>query len=242
MLALKTFQNAVLIFCFLLLSACSLQYHYSKALNSAAQPSAAKIATNLTKIAAAEPNLQWKKINGEDYVLVSSWKADTKYYKNDQTTGLYNTGKYPIWVTVAPDLQRWSAAQKKLPQVEKRLKQLLGLPPDADKKYFVEFWVRPQDLFRPCIDMEVTDSACELYLKNRAEANCENLLWLAEQVRMSFADSVLYKRYPFTQLGYTYDWNPHNKQHMGLSEFVIGPNKKIVVGEVFATADYLKKK
>lgn len=224
------------------LSACSIKYRYTKALNDAAQPSASKISNTLTKISPDALSLKWKTINGEKYVLVSSWKADAKYYKNDPNTGVYNTGKYPIWVTVAPDLQNWLAAQKKVADPEKRLKQLLGLPPNADKKIFVEFWVRPQDLIRPCIDTEVNDSACDLYLKNPADANADNLLWLLEQAHQSFADSTLYNRYPFTQLGYTYDWNPRNKSHIGLSEFVIGKNKNIVVGEVFATADYLVQK
>ncbi len=234
-------RKALLLTGIVFLSACGLERHYIKALTAASQPNASKISTNLVKVTPSTPNLKWRKINGEDYVLVSSWKADTKYYKNDANSGFYNTGKYPVWVTVAPELQQWVATQKKIPNADKRLKQLLGLPPDADKKYFVEFWVRPQDLFRPCIDTEVTDANCDLHLKNTAAADCENLLWLAEQVRMSFEDSVLYKRYPFTQLGYTFDWNPKNKQHVGLSEFVIGKNKNIVVGEVFTTADYLKR-
>lgn len=238
---MKTPNTLTLVLFLLALNACSVKYRYTKALNEAAQPSPAKISNQLTKITADAPNLQWKTINGERYVLVSSWKADTKYYKNDAQSGFYNTGKYPIWVTVAPDLQRWLAANK-TNNPEKRLRQLLGLPPNAEKKYFVEFWVRPQDLIRPCIDAEVTDSACDLYLKNPADANAENLLWLLEQVHQSFADSVLYNRYPFTQLGYTYDWNPRNKSHVGLSEFVIGKNKNIVVGDVFTTAEYLVKK
>lgn len=238
---MKTPKALTLVLFLLVLNACSVKYRYTKALNEAAQPSPAKISNTLTKITADAPNLQWKTINGERYVLVSSWKADTKYYKNDAQSGFYNTGKYPIWVTVAPDLQRWLAANK-TNNPEKRLRQLLGLPPNAEKKYFVEFWVRPQDLIRPCIDAEVTDSACDLYLKNPADANAENLLWLLEQVHQSFADSVLYNRYPFTQLGYTYDWNPRNKSHVGLSEFVIGKNKNIVVGDVFTTAEYLVKK
>lgn len=36
-----------------------------------------------------------------------------------------------------------------------RLKQLLGLPPTATNSYFVKFWVRPNDLFRPCPDKEI---------------------------------------------------------------------------------------
>lgn len=225
----------------LLANACSIKYHYTRALNDAAQPTPFKISQYLTKITTDAPNLKWKTINGEEYVLVSSWKADTKYYKNDAQTGFYNTGKYPIWVTAAPDLQLW-LAMKKVANPEKRLRQLFGLPPNAEKKYFVEFWVRPQDLIRPCIDTEISDSSCDLYLKNPTDANAENLLWLLEQVHQSFADSSLYNRYPFTQLGYTYDWNPRNKSHIGLSEFVIGKNKNIIIGEIFTTEEYLAKK
>lgn len=222
------------------------QRQYSKALANAAQPSLAKRSFNLTKISTENPNLKWKEIGGEQYVLVSSWKADAKYYKNDAQSGFYNTGKYPIWVTAAPELQQRLAEQqrkyKNVKSLDKRLKQLLGLPPNADKKVFVEFWVRPQDLIRPCVDTDVTDNTCELFLPNGASPDCENLVWLADQARASFADSTLYRRYPFTQLGYTYDWKRNNKRHEGLSEFVIGKNKNIVVEGVYETAQYVRKK
>ncbi len=219
---------------------------YQKALADAAQLDADKQSKSLTKLSNENPNLIWRSINGERYLKVSSWKADAKYYKNDPKTGMYNTGKYPIWVTAEPDMQQWLMAQKrqyKKPKaLEKRLHQLLGLPPNADKKVFVVFWVRPQDLIRPCLDMEVTDSSCELFLASGASPDCENLAWLMDQTRASFADSTLYNRYPFTQLGYTYDWNRKNKRHVGLSEFVIGKNKSIVVDTVYQTADYFPKK
>ena len=141
---------------------------YRKALADAAQPTHTERSFSLTKISSENPNLQWKEIGGERYVLVSSWKADAKYYKNDPQTGFYNTGKYPIWVTAAPDLQQRIASEQrkfnKTKPLDKRLKQLFGLPPNADKKVFVEFWVRPQDLVRPCVDSEVTDGTCDLAL------------------------------------------------------------------------------
>ncbi len=215
---------------------------YKKALADAAQPSATERVFSLTKIAADNPNLVWKDIKGERYVLVSSWKADAKYYKNDPTTGFYNTSKYPIWVTAVPDLNERMATEKKKPYkakvLDKRLKQLLGLPPNADKKVFVEFWVRPQDLIRPCVDTEVTDNSCDLFLPSGTNPDCENLIWLADQTRASFADSTLYNRYPFTQLGYTFDWKRKNKTHVGLSEFVIGKNKNVVVERVVETKAY----
>ncbi|MBK9016737.1 MAG: hypothetical protein IPM82_23145 [Saprospiraceae bacterium] len=236
----------VLTICFLLTAPSCTKQRYEKALANAAQPNSTERSFDLTKISTENPNLVWKEIGGERYVLVSSWKADAKYYKNDPKTGFYNTGKYPIWVTAAPDLQKRLAGEhrkfKKTKPLDKRLKQLLGLPPNADKKVFVEFWVRPQDLIRPCVDPEVTDNTCDLFLPKGASPDCENLVWLADQARASFADSTLYQRYPFTQLGYTYDWKRKNKSHVGLSEFVIGKNKDIVVGGIFETAEYVHRK
>ncbi|MBK7588301.1 MAG: hypothetical protein IPI22_08170 [Bacteroidetes bacterium] len=51
----------------------------------------------------------------------------------------------------------------------------------------------------------------------------------------------LYNQYPWTQLGYTYDWHPKNKSHTGVSEFVIGKNKNIYVHKSYTTEEYLKK-
>ena len=49
-----------------------------------------------------------------------------------------------------------------------RFAQLLGLPPEyavpgdpKEAKYMLEMWVSPQDIFRPCPDTEISDTACE---------------------------------------------------------------------------------
>jgi hypothetical protein len=42
------------------------------------------------------------------------------------------------------------------------LKQLPGLPPNLEKKYFVGFWVRSQELFRSCPEAERRYSGYEL--------------------------------------------------------------------------------
>jgi hypothetical protein len=237
---------ALLMLGFVMLSVACTKQTYKQALTDSAQLNASKRSFSLTSISDNNPGLIWKNIDGERYVLVSSWKADAKFYKNDPKTGFYNTGKYPIWVTAAPDLQQRLAGEKrkfKNPKpLEKRLRQMLGLPPNAVKKVFVEFWVRPQDLVRPCVDTEVTDNSCELFIPKGSNPDCNNLRWLIDQTRASFADSTLYQRYPFTQLGYTYDWSRRNKRHIGLSEFVIGENKNIVVEAVYETAEYVRRK
>ena len=123
--------------------------------------------------------------------------------------------------------------------VDLRLKQLLGLPPTSDYKYLIEFWVKPDDLFRPCPDKEITDNKCELCFPDKNDTSY--ISWINNLRGQSYYGCELYEKYPWTQLGYTYDWNAQNITHIGLSEFVIGKNKDIIINKFYSTIDYLKK-
>lgn len=217
----------------------SLTAQYKEALRYAAFPGGNKVDNNLTVIAKINPNLVWKTIKGEEYVLVSSWKEDTIHYKNDSLSGFYNTQRWPIWVTTVPELTEKCKTLNITDQNrDQRLKQLLGMPLSTSKHFFVQFWVRPQDLFRPCPDAEITDKQCELcFPKNVSEAHKK---WINNQRIASYYNCELDQNYPWSQLGYTYDWYQGNPTHVGLSEFVIGANKNVVVEGFYPTRDYCK--
>lgn len=215
---------------------------YRQAIQEAAYPAPAKVYDQLVAINENNDQLVWKTIKGKKYLLVVTWKKekDAARYENDPTTGVYNTTEYPIWITTAPQLlKRMKEEQADNPS--KRLTQLLGLPPTAEGTYthFVEFWVQPQDLFRPCPDAEITDATCNLcFPTGTTDAHIN---WINDLRASSYYGCELYDQYPWTQLGYTYDWNPKNSRHVGLSEFVIGKNKDIIVKEIYPTAKYLAK-
>ena len=157
------------------------------------------------------------------------------YLSPDST--FFNTKGYPIWITTAPELlQRMKETKPK--NVDHRLKQLLGLPPTSEYSHFVEFWVRPQDLFRPCPDQEISDNRCDTYFP--AGTDSLHIDWINGYRINSYYQRELYEKYPWTQLGYTYDWSPRNKSHVGLSEFVIGTDRDIVVKAIYTTEEYLK--
>ncbi|MEO0626842.1 MAG: hypothetical protein AAFY91_07615 [Bacteroidota bacterium] len=213
---------------------------YSECIGDAAKAQIWEISNELTIISRDNDQLIWKEINGADYLLVSSWKTDTTYYVNDSETGFYNTQSYPIWVTVAPELQAVCQNNKfgRREGVDLRLKQLLGLPPNVEKNYFVEFWVQPKDLFRPCPDNEITDSSCQIGFPVGTEE--DHINWINNLRLSSYYQVDWDQNYPWTQLGYTYDWNPRNKTHIGMSEFVIGPDVNIIVHQVHTTAAYCR--
>jgi len=103
----------------------------------------------------------------------------------------------------------------------------------------LELWVAPKDLFRPCPDTEISDTVCELDFPLDAfhTPDLANLVratagpdygafmtypnWFANQSRYAYTPGA--NPYPWTRLGYTYDWG--NNSHVGLSEFVLHGRK-----------------
>lgn len=211
---------------------------YRRAIGDAALPQPWEVAP-LTPVTPDHPDLMWKTINGEPHVRVVSWKSRIEYYQNDSATGVYNTGDYPIWVTLAPQLQAQcqSADFGRKMGVNLRLQQLLGLPPTATHTHFVVFWVKPVDLFRPCIDPEISDDRCQYgWTDNSAAA--DHTQWINDLRLQSYYSATWTQNYPWTALGYTYDWHPKSRDHVGLSEYVIGKNAEVVVDGIFTTAEY----
>src|SRR6201986_2250307 len=97
---LKTLALLTLV---LVLFTCSNRYYYVQGLKRAQNPTPGMVYNGLTEISATNHELSWKNINGQQYVLLVSWKADTGYYTKHFDKGLglyqYNTGNYPIFVT-----------------------------------------------------------------------------------------------------------------------------------------------
>lgn len=199
----------------------------------------AEIVTTLTAITEANTNLTWKGPAGHKKVLVATWvgsdEFDSKIDHPIQTREL--------WVTVVPELQRFCRTHPGGRPSPLRIKQLLGLPPDYHVTKFVEVWVSPNDLFRPSPDPEITDSRAELNLeaaRNRPNPPDQvHIQWFTKNRRELYPPSHP-SGFPWTRLGYTYDWgNPQN--HIGLSEFVVRKGASVEVNRVVPTDSYIQQ-
>ena len=207
---------------------------YELSMINSIRPDSSKIYYDLVEINDSNQNLIRKTINSEEYILVCTWKQNVSFYQKDT---VFNTGNWPLWVTTAPELKERIKLESPK-DTNLRLLQLLGLPPTSTYSYFVEFWVRPQDLFRPCPDSEITDGSCDLCFPEGTPQ--EHINWINENRISRYYQCDLYNQYPWGQLGYTYDWNPKNKSHVGLSEFIIGAGKTIYVRRIVTTREYLR--
>jgi len=240
------YRITVIILLAIILSGCSNKYYYIKGLSAAQNPTPDKVYGQLTEIVPANKKLTWKTVNDIPYVLVVTWKADTTYYtqKNNYNaaTGLYsyNTGNYPVFVTAAPYLKEKQYNNLNDKKLTERLDELLGLPPVANYSYFLEVWVKPKDLVRPCFDPAIDTNVCEFAPSKNDQQRADYMCWLYQYIYDSYCDPDMMKRYPFSHLGYTYDWNHKNKSHVGLSEFVIGKNKNIYIKKVYSTRGYFE--
>lgn len=94
-------------------------------------------------------------------------------------------------------------------------------------------------MFRPCPDNEIDDKACSTCFPETTPP--EYVQWFNESRISRYYACQLYDQYPWTQLGYTYDWNPGNKPYVGMSEFVIRKNAIVYVKKVSTTRQYLGK-
>lgn len=210
---------------------------YTKAIYEAMSPSPAKVCDTLIAINSLNKNLERKTVKGVEYILMVAWKDDTVRYEPDSGR-VYNTQKWPVWVTPAPQLlQRMSHTKPK--DVNLRLEQLIGLPPNSGYKYFIEFWVQPRDLYRPCLDSQIADSTCGLWFPKYTDPDYIN--WVNELRANSYSNCELLKQYPWTQLGYTFDWSSANKSNVGLSEFIISKYSNVIINKFYTTEEYLNQ-
>jgi len=155
-------------------------------------------------------------------------------------------GRNPVWVTLTGEVQtRCRTWNLRGDALRRRLEQLLGLPMDPPAAYrkteFMLVDVRREHLERPCLGVDETDPehpTCTLV------AQPGTPMELRTFVGQQMADSYVTEGpngpgYPYTRLGYTYDWSPAaGPRHYGASEFIIDPGATAKATAVISTDDY----
>lgn len=139
-----------------------------------------------------------------------------------------------VWVTGVPEVQ--NICRGFTGDVVMQLRQLLGLPPDAHVPRVLVLRAKASDIFRPAVDPNVfTKSPCAELSDAPRPQDCGNVFpaettpahyaWIASQALE--LHEIPYG-YPWTHLGYTYNWKP-NADRYGASEYVIRPGAPVVI-------------
>lgn len=191
-----------------------------------------EIFDNLIAVTDSNNYLVFEGEGSEQRVLALTWTKYDTYNGNEGDTIETWWGK--TWVTLVPELKDFfEYTNLSEDELNLRLEQLLGLPYNNGNLYFAELWVKPEDLLRPSYDNEIDDSAVELSFPENSDE--DYIIWFYENMISSYYSDF---QYPWTRLGYTYDWN-NPETEVGLSEFLIKENSKVIVHSSKPTGEYI---
>lgn len=170
--------------------------------------------------------------NTAERVLLVSWHNLPESYPQGQNISL-SFGE--VWAFTDKEIVNWYAqnSKKMVKNPNLRLKQLLGLAPDCDYTHFSAMWVRPEDVFRPAHITDVGSVDMTLSVDSQSVSPSYKQ-WFDKTVLNSYFDSS----YPWTRLGYTYDWAADTNEY-GLSQFVIEKDSDVVVEFTKTTQEFI---
>jgi hypothetical protein len=217
---------------------------YALAVRRAAVVEQSQIVNDLQPLDRANASLVWSADGSR--VLALTWKSQSTYerfFRNQTQTSPDEANV--VWVTLAPQVQRF--CQNYLHENPKatdadvilRLKQYLGLNASRAYDVFLEMWIDPAEVFRPCVDPEPTDSTCNLEFAPTPPVVKGIANYPAFYKNLYFDDFRTPPGIPWTGLGYTYDWgNPRSRE--GASEFILVPGARYEIRHVVPTAQYCR--
>lgn len=168
----------------------------------------------LVTLTPEDPHVIWDE-SGER-VLLFTWHD---YDDECEPGGPVPSGGGDIWATSLGEMTAWYEEHHEgVTDWELRFAQLLGVHADEGYTCFTGFWVSPEDVIRPAY---LTD------IKAQMEIGYDNLQegpykeWFDQNILWSYFESD----YPWTRLGYTYDWSGGASEY-GLTEFLISESSR----------------
>lgn len=222
----------------------ALRFQYAAAVDDARTALPKEICRTLPAITAIgdDDRLEWVSEEGKQLVLVASvmTAANAKTWHTDRSFCLsveQDETAMP-WVTLPYDLRRHVASFHCADSLElqMRMLQLLGLPPDYDGNYIVFFYADSEGIFRPTPDREIDD--CEASLNFPPDTPQEYRIWFEGYAQFAYKSLT---PYPWTRLGYTYDWSVDNNSHIGPGEFVVNTGSLVRVKKKLSVWQWYKQ-
>nr|VFK77831.1 MAG: hypothetical protein BECKSD772D_GA0070982_100245 [Candidatus Kentron sp. SD] len=159
----------------------------------------------------------------------------TKYHGNYTEGKEMKTTWGDSWVTLDNAVKsRCGHFERKT--LHRDIHKLLGLPLGDEHEYrFVTLMVDYDDLFRPCADPSLEKKKCTAEFPEDVSQGHRD--WHESQSEKSYQTGG---GYPWTRLGYTYNWKP-DQNEIGPAEFVIKRNSTILPVSITKPEDYCRE-
>lgn len=163
-------------------------------------------------------------------VLLLSWNDDPEVFVEDSTVTL--SGE--LWTFTDKEIKSWyDGVAGSVTDWNLRLKQLIGLPPSSAYTHISAFWVDVSRVIRPAYQTDVTKQVDENCLENSPLGAHE--AWFNDNIVYSYCISD----YPWTRMGYTYDWAAGGDEY-GLTEFLVLDGTEAEVEYTKTTEEFIR--
>ncbi|PSL46580.1 hypothetical protein CLV51_103561 [Chitinophaga niastensis] len=213
---------------------------YGQAVQDAMVADSSEISNALSPITPDNPDLQWKTINGQSYVLLATFmRYPGSYPVGDSITNVWGES----WLFIPKQMKsRIAASFTPTSDTIMRICQLLGLPPVNTKSntHIAEIWVNAARLYRPAGNPAIDTKSSGAVLVNNAPPAF--VTWFNNYIIFAYyrpLTSATDYHYPWTRMGYTYDWAP-GATKVGLSEYVLQASSGAWVDKVSRAADFFR--
>lgn len=213
---------------------------YGQAVGDAMVADSSEISDALWPITPDNPDLQWKTINGQPYVLLASFmRYPDSYPAGDSITTTWGEA----WLFIPKQMKdRIGPSFKPDSDTIMRICQLLGLPPANQKSntHIAQMWVKAAALYRPAGNPAIDTRRSGAVLVNNVSPAYST--WFNNYIIFAYyrpLTSATDAHYPWTRMGYTYDWAP-DASKVGLSEYVLQASSGAWVEKVSRAADFFR--
>lgn len=138
-----------------------------------------------------------------------------------------------IWVSSAKEFEDFVKANKNESDWGLRLHQLNGVPTSSVKTHLTTFYISSDVMTRPAFVTDPTKQIISTDYNDMNESE-DYMTWFDNQI----LDSYYRSSYPWTRLGYTFDWKDNGNDY-GLSEFLVEENSTVHVEKTLPYMDYI---
>lgn len=166
-------------------------------------------------------------------VLLCTWHSYPDSYPEGETV----TTKWgSVWVYTDKEMASYAEELKNAKDPVMRLRQLVSISPSKTHSTVTGMWVKPSDVIRPAYQTDAADGRMFTAFEDVEKVDEQFKGWFDQNI----LNSYFYGEYPWTRLGYTYDWADNGKEY-GLTEFLVKQNADVEVAFTETTDEFLQR-
>jgi hypothetical protein len=215
---------------------------YQAAVNETNSPQVNQQSANLITIKAGDP------VAFVSWVTKGTREKFPKKSKDELLTDAWIASPQELWLTVVPEIKTFCQTFGNSPGatsegLRERLEEKLGLPPATRYEYFVELLVEEpsKHVIRPCWDRAIDKADCPAWMPSNVDVDQKAFIDATWNSQHNPQNPM---QYPWTRLGYTFDWgnaagSDFTFVRFGATEFYVPQGTRIkVIANPLETAAY----